>query len=259
MNILPARQELHQKIIHRALQSCAASEHPQFIAILGGPGAGKTALTNYLRQQNLLPESFVHIHMNLFSVLPEFPALLFRFVHPEKSPELVDEYHFLVTCIIQEALLRRMSIVLDEHGDNFAFFQSHLSSLYPLGYTSTAFGMVISPQTYITSQIEKMEKDLDLNRKIQRIDNYLLHLKFCTNWQDISLLFHHASLFLRITKIDPIQLLCGFRTINGVYESIGDLAGIELANFIFSQWSSPTSYSDFLSQLNLAEGSSFNG
>jgi hypothetical protein len=149
------RIELYQKIINNALEGKKPSNFSQVLFFFGGPGAGKSPLLNIFKDKDISLENAVVINMDIFKGISAF-ANYPNSLHPEKEPELVDEYYYLMKEIAKAAISKGLSVIIDDHGDYIEPYEQIAQVAKKNNYQVSTIGITMTPYNYIARQ-EKTE------------------------------------------------------------------------------------------------------
>lgn len=154
-----SRQRLHESIILKALKGARPNNEnckPFYLATWGGANSAKSVVVEILRQLGVIPSGFAYLGMHLFEEVPEFQRIQdeSQHPHPEKAPELIEEYYFLIEKIIRMAKELNISVIFDDHGDQIDEYSKHIEIVKTNNsdsspYETILWGQAIEPNFFM--------------------------------------------------------------------------------------------------------------
>jgi len=170
------------------------AEHPYFLAIGGGTCTGKGVIASTLKTGKVIDEkSSITLDSEAFEAwLPDYKKYKSQ-RHPEKHPELINSYYEMREAIIQEAVNRGVSVVLDAHINNMDQITREVQYAHNHGYESALLGSIISPEDYFAFQRSRAKRTGIEPTGTE--DGLKWHRAFARNFETLKLMFDSSFLY----------------------------------------------------------------
>lgn len=206
---------MHNKIIKSAFKGKDKSDDPYYLLVCGGPAAGKSTLMRKFEEKGLFLDcTIVKINLRLFRDIPEYQKYFGSMPHPEKMEELIEEFYYLVTEIVEKAADEGYNVMFDDHGDQTLQYQHHCEIYKAYNYKKIAIGAFRTEEGFY----KKIEQKKAAGRYTytdeihkQSIDLYNI---FNKNWENkIVPNFNGADLFY--LDEDLTELMASYQNKDG--------------------------------------------
>lgn len=124
------RSELHEHILDMIYTPAVQpTDQPVFMSLWGGPNSAKSVALQILISRECFVPPPALFRPDALKELPEYQDLQAKELHPEKTAILRDEFYDIMAKALDRALQRKISIVIDDHGDNVAAYKYLLSKV----------------------------------------------------------------------------------------------------------------------------------
>lgn len=215
MKFSQERKLLHNQIINQAFEGKEKSNDPYYLLVCGGPAAGKSTLMRKFEEKgHFLDCTIVKINLRLFRNIPEYQKYFGSMPHPEKMEELIEEFYYLVSEIVEKAAEEGYNVMFDDHGDQILQYQHHCDIYNAYNFRNIAIGAFRTEEGFYKKIKQKQEAGRyayteEVHR--QSIDIYKV---FNQNWESkIIPNFDGADLFFM--DDDIIELMASYQNEDG--------------------------------------------